>query len=123
MANREPEYPKPMWLPGAPVQSGVNPVYVNKEKEEDAKRAEGYVDRIPFFEFPKTMHHADLPPEKAENSAEEQKWLAKGYSVTPLAAPPPEDEPSDPAVLAAKVAAQEEIIKELLAQRNFADQK
>lgn len=118
MPSREPEYPKAMWLPDSHI-----PIYVNKEKEEDAKRAEGYTDRVPYFEFPKWLYHATAKPVVAKDAAEEKTYLAKGYVKLPVVAPEVEEVPIDPLALQAQISAQNEIIKELLAQRDFIAQQ
>lgn len=118
MASKEPEYPKPLWLPGG----NAVPVYANKEAEEESLRTAGYTDRCPFFEFPKHLYHATLKDEIAQNAGEQKEFVAKGYQEKPIEKPADAEAAPTPEQLQAKLDAQHEIIKQLLAQRDFESQ-
>lgn len=118
MPNHEPEYPKPFWLPDNP-----NPVYAHREKDETGLRSQGYADRAPYFEYPKALYHPDTQHiEVAQDKAGEKALIVRGYTTKPVAPKAETAAPTDPVVLQAKLDAQAEIIKQLLAERDLKDQ-
>lgn len=116
MASREPEYPKAFYLPDNP-----NPVYAHREKDEEPLRAKGYTDRIPYFEFPKCLYHATLNDVIVQSKDEQGQYLAKGYVLAPIVKLEVEAAP-DPVALQAKIDAQQELLKSLLADRDLRNQ-
>jgi hypothetical protein len=118
-----PEYPKALWMPGLPIQEDpnkpdLNPIHVNREKEEDEKKAKGWTERCPHYEFPRGMHHATLPMARAENEEERDVLLAQGYSLKPVVGPAPEPAgPSEVDLMRQQIAEQQRQIAELEAKR------
>lgn len=109
-----PEYPKALWKPDLPLKDGENPIYVNREKEEDEKLAQGWTTRCPFYEFPRMVYHEKLSARIVNDLEAQEALLGEGYSLKPIAHASDEpDEPTEIEMLRRQVAEQQRLIEEL----------